>query len=63
MGQADKIVAIAAMLGSLFLVTSGSGFRGIAMDRRIRMAGIWVLIFLALIAFARFVGPNFAPDR
>jgi hypothetical protein len=41
MGQTDTIVAIIAMLGSLFLVTRGTRFRGISLDRRIKLALVW----------------------
>jgi len=56
MGQADMIVAIIAMLGSLFLVTQGGRFRGISMDRRIKLALVWGVIFLAVILLVRVLG-------
>ena len=56
MGQADTIVAIIAMLGSLFLVTRGARFRGISFDRRIKLALVWGVIFLAVILLVRVIG-------
>lgn len=56
MGQADTIVAIIAMLGSLFLVTRGSRFQGIAGGRRIKLALVWGVIFLAVILLVRVIG-------
>lgn len=55
MGQVDQIVAIAALVGSLMLVTGGSRFQTIPGARRMQLAAIWVVIFLAVIALARFM--------
>lgn len=56
MNQIDMIVGIAALLGSLFLVTRGSRFRGISGGNRIRLALVWVFIIVALVVLAQAFG-------
>lgn len=56
MEHMDKIVAIAALVGSLFLVTSGSRFRAIGGGKAIRLAAIWSAIFIALVVLAQVGG-------
>jgi hypothetical protein len=58
MNSMDKIVAIAAMVGSLMLVTGGTRFRAIPFGRKAQMTGMWLLIFLAIILLVQVVGPR-----
>ncbi len=56
MEQADKIVAIAALVGSLMLVTGGNRFRGIAGGQKVRLAAVWIALFAALVVLAQVAG-------
>jgi hypothetical protein len=58
MNNMDKIVAIAAMVCSLMLVTGGTRFRAIPLGRKAQMAGIWLLIFLAIVLLVQTIGPR-----
>lgn len=56
----DKFVAVIAMIGSLFLVTSNSRFRNMSGGKAARLALIWAVIIVALVLLVQASGwqPN-----
>jgi hypothetical protein len=56
MSQGDMIVSMAGLLGALVLVTSGGRCRAIKHGTRIRLALIWIVIFIALAWLAQVMG-------
>lgn len=52
MEYADRIVAFAALLGSLVLVMRGSRFRAMSGAQGLKLAAVWVGIFLIVVLLA-----------